>query len=112
MFNYITQAFVYITSDQYFWPSMAFTTMVGIYIGAVLYNGDVEQVRKGVIGIFSYATLLLITISSRVLPRISSTTPIYQPLASLETVVVVTLAYLLGMFIGVKIVKRAHKQAR
>lgn len=109
---YIVEAFKYIVDDPYFWPSMAFTTMVGIYVGAILYNGDVEQVRKGIIGLLSYTLLLVVTLASRVLPKLGETSLVHQPLAGLETVLVVTAAYLVGMLVGVKTVKHARRSIR
>lgn len=109
MINLIIQSFNYVTRDFYFWPSMTFTTMVGIFIGAVIYDGDLKQVRKGLVALASYVILLAIVNLSRVIPEISIVPNPYKSVAGIVTMVLVTIFYLLGMWLGVKITKHAHK---
>ena len=40
--NLILSEIIYVISDSFFLPSMAFTTMLGIFIGAVIYDGDLN----------------------------------------------------------------------
>jgi len=109
MIDIILQAFKYVTSDFYFWPSMTFTTMVGIFIGAVIYDGDVREVRKGLIALASYVLLLATVNLTRVIPEIGAASVPYKPIAGIVTMILVTVFYLFGMWLGVKITKRAHK---
>ena len=112
--NFILAATVYITTDPFFWASMAFTTMVGIFIGAVIYNGDVKEIRKALIALASYCVLIIITNASRVFPQLDKVTPdlSYMPFAGIVTIVIVTFFYLLGMVIGVRITKHAHRNLK
>lgn len=109
MINIISQSFLYVVSDPYFWPSMSFTTIIGIFIGAVIYNGDLVQVRKALVAIGSYVLLLSIVNLSRVLPEVGIVANPYKPIAGIVTMIIVTFFYLLGMWLGVKITRRAHK---
>jgi len=95
---------------MFFWPAMAFTSMIGIFIGAVIYNGDVREIGKSIISLASYALLIILTITTRVGPDLGGISPehYYMPFAGVMTILVVTAFYLLGMCIGVKIIKYAH----
>jgi hypothetical protein len=106
--NLIISAILYVSSDPFFWPSMGITTMIGIFIGAVIYNGDVTEVKKMIASLICYAVLISTVNLTRVLPDL----PIVansKPLGSIITIFIVTIFYLLGTFIGVKITKKAHK---
>lgn len=107
--NIILQSLYYVTSDFYFWPSMTFTTMVGIFIGAVIYDGDLKQIGKALVAISSYILLLTTANLTRVIPEINVVVNPYKPIAGIVTMVIVTIFYLLGMFLGVLITKHAHR---
>jgi hypothetical protein len=98
----------YVVSDSYFWPSMAFTTMVGLFIGAIIYNGDISQVKKMIASLLSYMVLIVTVNLTRVIPQVTSDQ--IKPLASLVTIIFVTLFYLIGTYAGVLITKRANKK--
>jgi len=110
MIDLIIATLVYVTNDPFFWPSMAFTTMMGIFIGAVIYNGDVTQVRKMILSLSSYAALIISVNLSRVIPDIAKVAQPFKPVAFLAATVMVTFFYLLGTGLGVHLVKRAHKR--
>jgi hypothetical protein len=112
MLAYITPAFYYVTMDQFFWISMAFTTIIGIYVSAAIYDGETREIKKFLIGLGAYATLIFITTCGRVFPQIINTIPRAQshmPFASMITIFLVTTFYLIGMIIGIYITKYAHK---
>ena len=46
MITLIYKAAIYVMSDPFFWPSMAFTTLVGIFVGAVIHNGDMHRSER------------------------------------------------------------------
>jgi drug/metabolite transporter (DMT)-like permease len=108
MIAFILTAFRYVTTDPFFWPSMAFTVMVGIFIGAVTFNGDLEQIKKVIFSLLCYTALITSVNLSRILPQIGPSTPPQHPFATTVVVILVTLFYLLGMFIGVALVKKAR----
>jgi hypothetical protein len=103
---------MYVINQDFFWASMGFTTLIGIFIGSVIYDGDMHEMKKGLIALGSYGVMLLISNSTRIIPQIHTTEPqkIYQLFAGLITIGVVTIFYLLGMFLGVVITKKAHKE--
>ena len=109
MIDLIYQAILYVTGDLFFWPSMAFTTMVGIFIGAVVYDGDTKQIQKFLVSLFSYVVILLTVNLTRVIPEIQIASVPHKQIAAAVTTLVVTLFYLLGMTLGVKLVKHAHR---
>lgn len=112
MFDFITYAFIYVVSDQYFWPAMALTTMTSLFIGAVIYNGDIDDAKRGLFSIASYACLLTLVTSARVLNNITPLSSKHQPLAGLITIFCVSVFYIFGMYLGVKIVKSAINRHR
>ncbi len=107
--NFIIESTKYVTSDYYFLPSMAIVTMMGIFIGAIIYNGDVKEIRKATAVLLTYASLLIMVNYSRIIPLLSKSITNYQPLAGIMTIVFVTLFYGLGMSWGVYLTKVAHK---
>lgn len=108
MINIIWQSILYVTGDPFFWASMGFTTMVGIFVGAVIYDGQVDQIKKLIAALTSYVILLLVVNLTRVIPEMIMATNPFKPIASAVTTVIVTIFYLFGMWLGVKLVKRAH----
>ena len=113
MITLLTMAFNYVTSDPYFLGSMSFTVIIGIYIGAVIHNGDLKQFGKTLLSLFCYSSLILMVNLTRIIPQIKPATlnpsVSNQPFASVVTVFLVTAFYLMGMFLGVKLVKYAHR---
>jgi RsiW-degrading membrane proteinase PrsW (M82 family) len=105
---FLYQSFFYITSDPFFWPSMSFTTLIGIFIGSVIYDGDMEQIRKALITLCSYCFMLLTVTTTRIMPTIPFTTHPERPFAGVVTIFLVTIFYILGMFLGVFITRKAH----
>lgn len=105
-----TNSIIYVMSDPFFWPSMSFTTMVGIFIGAVIHDGDTKQLNNTLLSLAAYGTLILVTNLTRVLPLVGNSINPAKPLASIATTLLVSIFYLLGLFIGVKLVEHArHK---
>jgi hypothetical protein len=86
--------------------------MMGIFIGAVIYNGDVTQIKKAMAMLSSYVVLLLVVSLARVVPQINTTLVPYKPISSATTIFLVTIFYVLGMWLGVRLVNRAHKEKK
>jgi surface polysaccharide O-acyltransferase-like enzyme len=110
--NCLSETITYIVNQDFFWASMGFTTLIGIFIGSVIYDGDMQQMKKGLIALGSYCLMLVISTSTRIIPQIYTTAPekTYQLFAGMTTITIVTFFYLLGMFLGVVITKKAHKE--
>lgn len=109
--NYLLASINYVSSDQYFWIAMALTVCIGLFIGAVLYDGILKEVKKACVVLCSYCFLLLATNYSRIVPIIYSNNvhDINQPWAGVVTIIFVTFFYLVGMLLGVKVTNLAHK---
>ncbi len=102
------QSLLYITADPFFWPSMSFTTLIGIFVGSVVYDGDMEQIRKALITLSSYCFMLFTITATRVIPTIPYAVHAERSFAGIVTIVLVTIFYILGMFLGVYITRKAH----
>ena len=109
--NYFIASLDYVVGDPYFWLAMGFTTAIGIFVGAVVYDGVLRQAKKGVIVLLSYAFILALTNFSRITPIIirGEATSFEQPFAGVATILLVTIFYLIGMCLGVKTTNFAHK---
>jgi hypothetical protein len=113
MMDYLIAATRYVVSDQYFLSSMAATTSIGIFIGAIIYNGDLRDLKKGIVSILAYVTVLSMAISTRVVPQLDELHDAMtkgQPFAGIVTILLVTAFYGFGMLLGVLLVKFAHKK--
>ena len=108
--NLIQASCLYVFSDPFFWPSMAFTAIVGIFIGAVIHNGNMADVKKTLISLASYVLLIVSVDLSRILPEISVVNSPYKPIAQLVTIAIVTVFYLMGLLLGVFLVKKARRK--
>lgn len=108
MMDFFLPAFPYVMGDMYFWPSMAFTTMIAIFVGAIVYDGIIEDVKKAVITLTSYIILLFIVNFTRISPLLKNVAPENRqmPFAGIVSLILVTAFYLLGLWLGVRIVKR------
>ena len=111
----ILQSFIesatYVASDAYFLPSMAATAIIGLFVGAVVYDGCVQDLKKMLISLFSYATLIMMVTAERVIPSFyDGVFRTHHPFSGIATILSVTLFYLLGMVVGVWITNKAHPQ--
>lgn len=111
MIHLFLASLCYIAADPYFAPSMAFTVLCGLFIGSVIYDGELEDVKKALVALGSYSALILLTNMFRIIPQLPTATNATSPqfLASTATTLVVTFFYLLGMYLGVAITRYAHK---
>lgn len=107
---YFIESLKYVTSDPYFVLAMSLTSCTGIFIGAVLYGGLMGEARKAIVAVLSYVGLLVASNVSRVLPIIArgGFHETYQPFAGLATILLVTLFYVIGVILGVRVTCRAH----
>ena len=111
MINILFQTLIYVISQPYFWASMAFITTIGIYIGAVVYDGVLKEIKKLCLSLFVYMTLLLIVNLTRVVPQtVGKDFPkLISGYSQSITIIIVTIFYFLGMYLGVRLVNKAHK---
>lgn len=109
MIDYLPRTFVYITSAPYFWNAMGLTTAIAIMIGALIYDGHLSDLRKAVVSILSYASMLFLITHLRVGPQIvgcyekiltDCSSPEKQ-IAGMATIMIVTFFYTIGIAMGV-----------
>jgi uncharacterized membrane protein YhaH (DUF805 family) len=112
-FLFIFDVLNYISRSPYFWQSLGMLIATAMFIGALLYNGDLSLTIKGVVTIVAYAFFLILIFSTRVvsLARVHdfSVSQNIQAHAGIFTIFVLTLAYIFGLYVGVFIVKFAHR---
>ena len=104
----------YVVGDQHFWLSMALTSMISMYVGSVVYNGDLKEIKKGLVAVGAYAGILAITNAWRIIPSLANlpSEVSHLPLAGIITLTFVSIFYIFGMFLGVSITKYAHNNKR
>lgn len=109
--KYLLQAILYVISDPFFWPSMGFTASIGVFVGSVIYDGVLSDLKKMLFSLMSYAILIVSVSLARVVPQIATMEPtkVYQPFASIITIFVVSIFYGIGTYLGVCLTKKAHK---
>lgn len=106
------QSLVFVASDQYFWFGMGLTTAISMFVGAIIYNGDMAQAKKGLVSISSYAMLLVYVNAARIGPQLTHVVNPYQPFAGIATIFYLTSFYLFGMLWGVgmlRLIKHKRK---
>lgn len=107
--NLILNSFIYVMSDGFFWPSMAITVMIGIFVGSTVYDGCVAEMKKMILSLFIYAGIIITVTSSRIFPSLfDGVNRVHNPFSGIATILLVTIFYLLGMCLGVCITKHAH----
>lgn len=113
MFNDIILTINYITGASFFYQTMGMTAAASIFLGAAFYNGEIKQMWKAVIVVITYASLLLLAITSRVnqaLQDPSMPHNVHLAYASSITILFLTIYYILGLIIGVYTVQRAKRK--
>ena len=112
----------YITSAPYFWVSMGMVASVSVFVGAIIFDGDIPTASKGIVGVISYVFFLIQVQVTRVNDTISKTLKNgnfdYMFHAATFSIIVVTLFWILGIFIGVatsstvRVVMRRKKEVK
>jgi hypothetical protein len=109
----ISKSMAVVAQSDYFYQAMAAVTIIAMFIGSLLYNGDLNQLRKASLTIFTYGGLIVLTNMSRIISFGASTASHLikqgQAFNGTSTVIYVTLFYLFGLRIGVSVHRRARK---
>lgn len=108
------KSMIYVAQADYFYQAMASVTIIAMFIGSLLYNGDLNQLKKAMLTIFSYGGMISLTNVARI---ITSTAGVRRHLMAdgqafngTTTVIYVTLFYMLGVGLGVLVHKRARNK--
>lgn len=102
---------IYVANQNMFFGSMGFTTGMGMLVGVLLYDGNLKNARKGVVAVLTYVIMLLWTTAVRILPNAIRLGFHYhdgRPFAGIATTIYITIAWMLGVWIGVRLFKH-HK---
>lgn len=107
-FNLLVDSLVFVANQNMFWGSMGFTTAIAILVGVLLYDGNTDQAKKGTLAVLSYGAMILWTTFVRVFPNALDRNFIYsdgRAFATIVTIFYITIFWLLGIYIGVKLFK-------
>lgn len=101
----------HVTGVDYFWLSIGMSIAVAMLIGATLYNGDLKRLAKGYVTLGSYTFFLFLINAFRLIDiskKVGIENDVYAH-AGLFTLFYVSMAYFIGMFIGVSISRYFRK---
>lgn len=107
------ETILYIIRAPYFFQSFGFSIATAMFIGASIYNGDVTKLTKGIVTVVSYAFFLLLITFSRIIDVGMSENGFTNPIqahAGVFTIIIMTIAYVLGMYMGVITLKITRKK--
>jgi len=105
--------FVYITNAPLFWGSMGFTTAIAMFVGATIFDGHIEQAKKGMVAVGTYVFMLLWVTILRVNDTIiHSKIPTRNQMAyaGVATIFVISFFWVFGVFIGVFILNLRERK--
>jgi len=111
----LKQAVIYVTNAPFFWGSMGFTVAIAMFSGVLLYDGHLNQIKKGFVSVVSYASIIFWVTISRVLQTTSNPEFMNQTVhpeyayAGAISLIFITLSWLLGILIGVLIFRYKYK---
>lgn len=100
----LTATFEYVSRAPYFWLTMGMVTAVSMFIGAIVFDGDLPTATKGIIGVLSYVFFLIQVQFTRVtdaIPRLKPPSPSYTWHAATVTIIIMTLFWMIGVLLGV-----------
>src|SRR3990167_8523840 len=108
-------ALLYVTDAPFFWGSMGFTSAIAMFTGVLLYDGHLNQIRKGLVSVLSYASMVFWITTSRVLTpehiqflKTQSVHPEYA-FAGLISLISITFSWIFGIVLGVLIFRVKYK---
>lgn len=111
-------SFVYVANQNMFWGTMGFTTAMAMFIGVLLYDGNLDQAKKGIWAVLSYVFMLVWLNMVRIFPITASPNYVYHEnnygmaYAGIATITYITIAWLLGILIGVRLFKHKHYEIK
>lgn len=104
------KSLLYVMSDQYFLPSVGLTTSMGIFLGATLYDGLLGRYMKALVSMSMYGFLIIVTTCTRIVPLINDGVfRVHHPFSGVATILLISIAYFLGMTLGVLITGYANR---
>lgn len=106
-----SQSVAYVIGAPFFWQAMASVTIVAMILGTLVYNGDLDKLHRATIAIVSYGAMIMSTTMTRIF---STTNFVFEHMkngqifAGVTTILLVTVFYLIGLYLGYT----AHKLSK
>lgn len=98
----------YISSVPYFWSSMGMVVALGMFVGALLYKGNINELAKVVFVVLSYVVLILWFNISRVYFLFGIRDELdfrIMALSSSAVILFISVFWLMGIVLGTAIIK-------
>ncbi|MDE2233520.1 MAG: hypothetical protein KGJ90_05430 [Patescibacteria group bacterium] len=102
----------YVVNAPYFWLSMGLVAGVSVFVGAIIYDGDLKTAWKGIISILTYGFFIFEITFTRIL-HLENGLSVQDPTryGGLLTILFVTIFWVIGMLLGVFASKKTHKRS-
>lgn len=115
--NLVYDSLVYVTNAPYFFISIGMTVSIAMFVGAIIFDGDLSIAAKGILSISLYAFFFLQITLTRILNmydvlKLDEKRQI-MGFASIVTLFILTLLWVIGILFGVSIcrfVRRRYKK--
>ncbi len=120
-FSILGSSWRYMYEVPLFWGTVGFTVAIAMFVGAIVYDGNVDEIKKTIISVFSYALMLfwmaVLQIFDARIRHPEILTEFVKPTTYVIAlnVIVTTIAWLLGIWLGVITVfvkKERHKKLK
>lgn len=108
----LTSTVNYVTSAPYFWVTMGMITGLSMFIGAIIFDGDLSIASKAMIGLGSYIFFViqtqLVRIGNALQNNMIRHSEPFMFYASNATLIIISLFWIFGVLLGVFISSRVH----
>ena len=116
--EHLRQSVSMVINAPYFLGSMGFTVAIAMFVGAIIYDGLIEQAKKATVGLFCYIAMLLWVNLIRISEGLSKfeqsaidQTPNFaNAYNGVVTIFFLTIFWHLGVLIGVNIFRFKKKR--
>lgn len=98
----------HIFSTPFIWPSLGTITAIGIFVGPLLYNGDLKAIWKAILCLGVFGTLAGLVLQTHA--KMTEQVGFKMSLQPYIFITLVGMAYISGLLIGISIFKMVHKK--
>ena len=106
------KAFCFVHSLPFFWTSMLYSTLMAMFFGATIYDGQVPHAQKGILSVLSYifmAMLVSINYAVNRYPNINSEVA-YQVFIYPVQLFYLSIFWAFGFILSIVMYRRVHKK--
>ena len=75
MIEDVIKAFCYVHSLPYFWTAMMYSTLMAMFFGATIYDGQVPHAKRGISSVMAYAFMTMLVTLNYALNRYPNIKP-------------------------------------